>query len=189
MSPDLSFFYFIVFLKSSHFVFFIFTFYVPNLFLCVFLVIIMVLTWPYLADFFFIISSIQGRYSTHAHFFFQCVLKVLKGCVFLLFFLDIFGHILYSRMPVFFSNGCVFCPYVVFFLWVFFLYFPLNLAFFDGMWGMFRNGSFKYTKCFLICFFLRSLTASSVLFSLLSIWCFGAWHSSTIFIRRSYLHV
>ena len=123
MSPDFSMFYFIVLLKSSHFVFFIFTFYVPNLFLCVFLVIIMVLTWPYLGDFFFIISSISGRYSTHAHFF-SCFLKVLKGCVFLCFFRVIFGHILYSRMPFFFRMGVYFALMLFLFFWVFFLGFP-----------------------------------------------------------------
>ena len=119
MSPDFSMFYGIVLLKSSHFVSFIFTFYVPNLFLCVFLVIIMVLTWPYLGDFFFIISSISGRYSTHAHFFFV-FLEGPEGVCFSMFFSCYFWAYSVLTHAIFFSNWCVFCPYVVFFLWIFF---------------------------------------------------------------------
>jgi len=40
--------------------------------------------------------------------FFSCFFKVLKGCVFLCFFRVIFGHILYSRMPLFFRMGVYF---------------------------------------------------------------------------------
>ena len=62
--------------------------------------------------------------------FFSCFLKVLIGCVFLCFFFRHFnGHILYPRMPFFFSHGWVcILPFFNFFRGFFGL-FPLNLAF------------------------------------------------------------
>ena len=138
----------------------------------------MVLTWPYLGDFFLIISSISGRYSTHAHFFFV-FLEGPEGVCFSMFFSCYFWAYSVLTHAIFFSNGCVFCPFL--FFWGFFWFFPLNLAFFVVLCGIFRNGSFKYTMCFFICFFLRSLTALSVFNCLLSIWCFGKCQSGTIY--------
>ena len=80
---------------------------------------------------------------------------------------------------IFFSIGCVFCLFFI--LLGFFLVVPAEFGIFVVMCGIFRNESFKYTMCFFICFFLRSLTALSVFNSLLSIWCFGKCQSGTIY--------
>jgi len=141
--------------------------------------------------FFFFILSSHGRYCTHAHFFFQCVLKVLKGCVFRLFFLIFLGRFC-TDAHFFFQcvlKGCVFGPYIILFFVVFFLvralqmFFPLNSTFVDQMWGMFWN--FQTHNVFINLFFLCPLTACSV-----SMWyLFRALHSISIVIPRSYFHV
>ena len=114
--------------------------------------------------------------------FFSCFLKVLIGCVFLCFFFVLLMGIFCTHACHFFFEWVCILPLCCFyFFWVFFWFFPLNLAFFDVLCGILRNGSFKYTMCFFICFFLRSLTALSVFNSLLSIWCFGKCQSGTIY--------
>jgi len=97
---------------------------------------------------------------------------------FYVFFVLFLGIFCTHACHFFFEWVCI-LPFFIFL--GFFLVVPAEFGIFVVMCGIFRNGSFKYTMCFFICFFLRSLTALSVFNSLLSIWCFGKCQSGTIY--------
>ena len=101
--------------------------------------------------FFSIISSILGRFSTHARFFFV----FLEGPDMVRFSCFFFRH--FNSVPIFFSNGWVFIlPFFIFFCGFFGL-FPLNLAFFLRYAGYSGTEVSCTHSVFLFVSFLRSL--------------------------------